>query len=455
MYEKFLQFSKGFVWGSATASYQIEGGDDIDGKGESIWDVFAHEKGHIADGRTGDVACDSYHRYAEDVALMRYMHLGAYRMSLAWSRLFPDGTKQSLNQKGVDYYDRVIDCLLENGIEPYVTLFHWDLPEALQCKGGFASREIVAHFLDYADFVSSHFKGRVKNYMTFNEPWVYSYCGHLYGVHAPGLKDLRTTLSVSHNILLSHAMALPVMKENDAECKVGIVNNLAHVVPASERQEDRDAARRWDLAFNKWYLDPLFKGGYPEEMVSWYGPLMMKGYEKDMDTIAQGKGDFLGVNYYTRRLVAYDGENAHIKARQVYRTILKRAEFEEWEIAPESLYHVLTGLLRDYGSFPLFVSENGTTGKDECVGADGCVHDSYRIDFLRRHFGAAYQAMQEGVDLRGYFVWSLLDNFEWGFGFTKRFGLVYTDFDHQERRTMKDSASFMKAVATDNGFLID
>ncbi len=451
MYKERIVFPEQFAWGTATASYQIEGAPREDGKGKSIWDEFSHTPGKIADSLNGDIACDHYHRYLEDIMLMRYMELKHYRLSLAWPRIFPEGYG-SVNNKGLDFYDRLIDLLLEQGITPWVTLFHWDLPNVLQQQGGFANRKTIDWFCGYADTVTRHLGDRVKNWMTFNEPWVFSFCGHLYGVHAPGLKDIKTTLAVGHNIMTAHGKAVPVIRENVPGAKVGIVNNLAWIEPATEKAEDMDAARRWDLAFNKWFMDPVFGRGYPEEMVSWYGDAMPRIEPGDMEAMAV-KTDFLGINYYTRRLVAYDKNDPHIKAKQVYRAHIPRAEFEEWEINPEALYHVLRNIKLNYGNIPVYVSENGTTCFDK-IDEDGCVHDPIRTEYLRRHFAAAWQAIQEGCDVRGYFVWSFCDNFEWGFGFTKRFGLVYIDYEDGLRRVVKDSGNFMADVSRRNGFIV-
>jgi beta-glucosidase len=353
----------------------------------------------------------------------------------------------------VHFYSRLFDACLESGIIPWVTLFHWDLPAALQEKGGFANRDCVSRFCEYADTVTGFFAGRIKNWITFNEPWVYSICGHLYGVHAPGIKDLPAALSAAHHVLLAHGKSLSIIRSNVPGAKAGIVNNLAWIENAANKTEDIEAARRWDLAFNRWFMDPLFGKGYPEEMASWYGRDMPDIKTGDLSVIA-GAMDFLGVNYYTRRLVTWDPEDRHIKAKQVYRPHIKRAEFEEWEWHPEGLYKILTNIKEQYGNIPVYITENGTTCADS-ITPDGCVHDPERVEFLRRHFAAAWQAIKEGCDVRGYFVWSLYDNFEWGFGFTKRFGIVYIDRKNNLRRIVKDSGYFIADVYANNGFLVD
>ncbi|MDR0503816.1 MAG: beta-glucosidase [Treponema sp.] len=461
MYTEFLSFPRDFAWGTATASYQIEGAVNEDGRGKSIWDTFSHIKGNTADGETGDIACDHYRRYQEDVRLMRGLGIKNYRCSIAWPRIIPSGNGASsrcgvsgnVNQKGLDFYDRLFDGCLENGITPWVTLFHWDLPQTLQDKGGFANRDCAGYFCDYTDKVTSHFGDRIKNWITINEPWVYSFCGHLYGVHAPGVRDTGAALSVAHNVLLAHGMSLPIIRKNVPGAKAGIANNIAWVESAGSRQEDTEAAKRWDMAFNRWFTDPLFGKGYPEEMVRWYGKNMPGIKDGDFDHIACPM-DFLAVNYYTRRLVAHDETDSHIKAKQVYRPHIQRQEFEEWENFPEGLYRALVDIKERYGDIPVYITENGASCHDKISG-DGCVHDPARVEYLRRHFAAAWQAIKDGCDLRGYFVWSLYDNLEWGFGFTKRFGFVYIDRENNLKRIVKDSGHFIASVYEKNGFTVD
>ncbi len=451
MYSEFLKFPEQFVWGAATAAYQIEGAHDADGKGPSIWDTFSHSPGAIADGKNGDTAVDHYRRFGEDIALMAHLGLRHYRLSLSWPRILPEGSGR-VEPRGLDFYDRLADALLSAGITPWVTLYHWDLPQALQDRGGWGNRDTAAAFLEYADAATRRLGDRVKNWMTFNEPWVASICGNLYGAHAPGLKDVATTLAAAHGMLLAHGKSVPVLRANVPNARVGIVNNLAWVEPAGGSEEDRAAARRWDGAFNRWYMDPLFKGAYPQDMLDWFGPLAPEIRGGDLEAMA-APTDFFGLNYYTRRLVAHDRDDRFIRAKQVYRPYAYRAEFEEFEDWPEALYRVLIRLKEEYGNLPVYVTENGTTTAD-VLGDDGCVHDPVRVDYLRRHFAAAHQALAEGCDLRGYFVWSLVDNFEWGFGFSKRFGLVYVDYEDALRRIPKDSARFYADVIRRNGFTV-
>lgn len=451
MYSEVLVFPKNFVWGTATASYQIEGGVHENGRGPSIWDIFSHTHGKIADGSTGDVAVDHYHRYAEDINLMRMLGLQHYRLSIGWPRIVPDESGK-IEQRGLDFYDRLIDTLLEAGITPYTTLYHWDLPFWLQQKGGWANRETVDAFLNYTKTVVQSLSDRVHNWITLNEPWVAAFCGNVSGVHAPGITDVKTALQVAHNMLLAHGKAVNLIKEEASDAKVGIANNLAWVESATSKSEDVLAAQRWDDAYNRWFMDPLFKGSYPEQLVEYYGPFMPTILDGDMEVIASPM-DFLGLNYYTRRLVIHDVDDGFIEAKQVYRSHVKRSEFEEFEIWPEGLYKVLVRIKEEYTELPIYITENGTTLMDE-LSEDGCVHDPDRVSYLREHFAAVHQAIVEGCNVNGFFVWSFVDNFEWGFGYTKRFGIVYVDHNDNLRRIPKDSAHFLSQVLRSNSLLV-
>ena len=452
----FLTFPKDFAWGTATAAYQIEGAWNLDGKGESVWDRFSSDPSHIADGQPGTVTCDHYHRFADDFALMAKLGLKHYRLSLAWARILPQGTG-AVNEAGLKFYDRLFASLKENGITPWVTLFHWDLPQALQDKGGWANRTTVDAFVAYTDLVTKRYAGQVKHWITINEPWVHSFCGHQFGVHAPGLKDLKTTLAVAHHLMLAHGRAVPVIRANVSGAQVGLSNNLDWIEPASDRPEDHAAAQRHDGAFNRWFLDPLFKASYPQDMVDWYGPLMPDVRTGDLKEMS-APTDFLGANYYTRRLMAHDPAGrgtegrTFLAAKQVYRSFVPRGHFDEWEIFPEGLYRLMVRLKQDYGNPSLIITENGTTLPDE-VGADGMVHDGTRIRYLARHAAALHDAIADGVKMKGYFVWSFMDNYEWGFGFTKRFGLVHVDYATQTR-TIKDSGYWYAETVRRNGFPI-
>ena len=449
--ETFLEFPAGFTWGTATSAYQVEGGWDADGKGESIWDRFASDPAHIADGKSGAVACDHYRRFRADFDLMASLHLSNYRFSLSWPRIVPDGGG-AINEAGLDFYDRLVDAMLERGIRPFATLYHWDLPSALQDRGGWADRENVHAFARYAEIAAHRLGDRVKDWMTHNEPWVVAFCGHLFGVHAPGLRDLGTALAAAHGILLSHGLAVPAIRAACAGARVGIAHNLEWVEPASARDEDIAAAARHDGAFNRWFLDPIFGRGYPDDLVRWYEAAAPRLEPGDRELMA-APIDFLGVNYYTRRVIAGDPagrgpERAFLATRQVYWPFAPRADFDEWEIAPEGLYRLLLSVQREYRPPAMWVTENGTSWPDRPE-PDGAVRDLVRIRYLARHTAAVAQAVADGADVRGYFAWSFLDNFEWGFGFTKRFGLVHVDYRTQAR-TVKDSGRWYAKLAAEN-----
>jgi beta-glucosidase len=449
----FLEFPAGFVWGTATSAYQIEGAWNADGKGESIWDRFAADPANIADRSDGRVACDHYHRFRDDFDLIASLHLASYRFSLSWPRIVPDGAGP-VNAAGLDFYDRLVDAMLERGIRPFATLFHWDLPSALQDSGGWTSRHTVDAFARYAELVARRLGDRVKDWMTHNEPWVVAFVGHLFGVHAPGLRDLATALATAHGILVSHGQAVAAIRAGCPGARVGIVHNLEWVEPASDRAEDVAAAARHDGAFNRWFLDPTFGRSYPEDLVAWYGADAPRVQPGDLEAMAAPL-DFLGVNYYTRRVIGHDPAGrgpgrGFLAARQVFWPFVPRADFDEWEIAPEGLYRTLQRVQRAYRPAAMYVTENGTSWPDQ-PGPDGAVHDLVRLRYLARHTAAVRQAIDDGADVRGYFAWSLLDNFEWGFGYTKRFGLVHVNYATQ-RRTVKDSGHWYARLAADNRF---
>lgn len=445
----FLTFPRGFVWGAATASYQIEGAWNEDGKGESIWDRFSHTPGRIADGSTGDVACDHYHRWANDVALMKSLGLQAYRFSIAWPRILPKG-RGRINQPGLDFYNRLVDGLLEAGIAPFVTLYHWDLPQALQDAGGWPSRQTVDAFVEYADVVSAALGDRVKNWITHNEPWCVSILSHQIGEHAPGWRDTGAALRAAHHVLLSHGQAVPVIRANSDGAEVGITLNFEWIDPACGSAYDAALAREGDGRFNRWFLDPLFGRHYPADAVAGYAPYLPDGMSfvqpGDLAQIAAPM-DFLGVNYYTRR-VARD-ETADDNLPQEIFPDRPRTEMD-WEEYPEGLYNLLNRLHFEYGPAKLYVTENGASfsdGPDET----GRVADARRLNYLREHFAASHRAIRNGVPLAGYFVWSLMDNFEWAKGYTQRFGIVWVDYETQQRLP-KDSALWYRQVIADNGF---
>ena len=441
---KSIGFPQDFAWGVATASYQIEGAWDEDGKVESIWDRFSHTPGKVTNGDTGDVACDHYHRWPEDLALMKQIGLNAYRFSIAWPRILPEGRGQ-VNQAGLDFYSRLVDALLEANIEPYVTLYHWDLPQRLQDEGGWPERQIVDSFSEYADVVSRALGDRVKNWITLNEPFVSAVDGYLDGQHAPGIRDQRQALAASHHLLLAHGMSVPLIRNNSTGSRVGITLNLGPQMPASPSVADRARATWLDGFINRWYLDSLVGRGYPQDMLAGFGDAMNFVQAGDLETIAVPL-DFVGVNYYTRHVVRSEAipekENEPVM-------LFPNDEHTEmgWEVYPEGLYLTLGRLHFDYAFPAIYITENGAAFKDQVV--NGQVHDPQRLSYIKRHLRQVQRAIEAGMPVRGYFAWSLLDNFEWAHGYTKRFGLVYVDYETQQR-IPKSSAKWYAQVIQEN-----
>jgi beta-glucosidase len=448
------EFPNDFLWGVATSAYQIEGAWNEEGKGESIWDRFSHTPGNVKNGDTGDIACDHYHRWPEDIGLMKELGLTAYRFSIAWPRIFPQGQGQ-VNQAGLDFYSRLVDGLLAANIIPFATLYHWDLPQALQDRGGWPERATAEAFTEYADLVTRHLGDRVKHWITHNEPWVVAFLGYQQGIHAPGWQDWPAAIKASHHLLLSHGWAVPVIRRNSPEAAVGITLNLSPVFPASPSRADFEAARHHDGHLNRWFLDPLYGRHYPSDIVADYserGYLPPEGMSfvqpGDLDQIAT-KTDFLGINYYMRAVIR--DETAPDNLPQ---TVFQAPESERtdmgWELYPEGLFDILNRVHFDYWPPQIYITENGVSygdGPDET----GRVQDERRLTYLRAHFAAAHRAMAAGVPLAGYFVWSLLDNFEWAEGYSQRFGLIWVDYQTQAR-IPKDSAWWYKKVIAQNGF---
>lgn len=418
------RFPPGFVFGAATAAYQIEGAWDADGKGKSIWDVFC---------RFGDVACDHYNRYRDDVALMAELGLDAYRFSISWPRVIPEGTGP-VNEAGLGFYERLVDALLERGIRPFATLYHWDLPQALQERGGWASPEAPSWFADYATLVAARLGDRVLHWMTLNEPEVIAFAGHAYGGHPPGQRDWELTLRVAHQLHLAHAAAVKALRAERPGCDVGIALNLSPVHPASGSAEDAAAAERLDGAHNRWFLDPVFGRGYPRDLVDWYGPLLPQAAAAEIGEVGDDL-DFLGVNYYTRTIVRA-GDDEPLRLTREEPADVETTEMG-WEVYPDGFRELLLRLDRDYAPAQLYVTENGAAFVDEPNG-DGRVEDEARTRYLARHLAAAADAVEADVPLAGYFAWSLMDNVEWQHGTSKRFGLVAVDYETQ-RRTVKAS----------------
>ena len=442
------QFPENFLWGVATASYQIEGAATEDGRGESIWDRFCATPGKVLNGDSGLVACDHYHRYREDVALMRELGVKAYRFSIAWPRILPDGRGQ-VNPAGLDFYDRLVDTLLDAGIEPFVTLYHWDLPQALQDEiGGWGSRETSYAFANYVDIVSRHLGDRVQNWITLNEPYVSTFMGHEMGRMAPGLKDPRLAWQVSHHLLLGHGLAVPILRANSGpQARVGITLNLTPMYAATASAEDQLAAQIRDGKTNRWFLDPVFKGSYPSDLLTRLGDMAPKTAAADAGIIAVPL-DFLGVNNYYRAIISQGPGGIPDDIKQIRP---EGAEFTEmgWEVYPRGLYDLLTRLHQDYTIPQYFITENGAAFNDT-VSADGHVHDPRRVQYLHDYLLQAQAAIAGGVPLAGYFAWSLMDNFEWAFGYSKRFGIVYIDYPTQ-RRIIKDSGYWYRDTIAANG----
>ena len=423
-------FPPGFRFGAATAAYQVEGAASEDGRGPSIWDTFSHTPGRVANGDTGDVACDHYHRWREDLDLMARLGVESYRFSIGWPRVQPDG-RGAPNRRGVDFYRQLVDGLLERGIEPVATLYHWDLPQALQDAGGWAERDTCERFAEYAGLMAAELGDTVSAWITHNEPWVVSILGYVTGDKAPGDRDWGLGLRVAHHVLLSHGLAVPVLRAGTPDVPVGITMNLSPVW--AESDADRDAATRMDGHLNRWYLDPVLRGSYPPDMVVVYGST---GFVQDGDLATiSAPIDFLGVNYYSPARVRA-GTELPLRAERVPGPGTPTAM--GWEVNAGGLHELLVRLRADYGEIPIHITENGAA-YDDPPPSGGAVDDPERLDYLRTHLGAVARAIADGVDVRRYFAWSLLDNFEWEHGYAKRFGIVHVDFETQER-TPKSSA---------------
>lgn len=434
-------FPENFYWGTATSAYQIEGAVDEDGRGRSIWDTFSHTPGKTFRGETGDVACDHYHRYAEDVSLMRELCLNAYRFSVSWPRVLPEGRGQP-NRAGLDFYNRLVDALLAAGIEPFLTLFHWDLPQALQDRGGFASREIVDAFGEYTAVLANELGDRVTHWITLNEPSVFAFMGHVLGVHAPGIQDPVKAAAVAHHQMLAHARAVEVLR-GLSSAQIGTTLNLTAVEPASHSEGDLEAARYADALQNRTFLDPLFGQGYPAELAELFPAFPVR--DGDLEAIAAPL-DFLGINYYTR-LIASEGRSSPLRFNPVTGPG-KRTEMG-WEVYPKGLRDVLVRVHRDYMPQEIYVTENGAAFEDPAPDEKGRVRDPERVEYVRSHLESVLDAIEGGVPVRGFFYWSLLDNFEWSYGYSKRFGLVYVDYPTQSR-FVKDSGRLFASVARAN-----
>ncbi len=440
-------FPAGFLWGAATSSYQIEGSPLADGAGASIWHRFAHASGNILGGDTGDVACDHYRRWESDVELMKELGLNSYRYSIAWGRVLPEGTGR-VNEKGLDFYRRLTDRLLERGLVPNVTLYHWDLPVALEDRGGWTNRDIASWFADYAQVLFEALGDRVPLWATLNEPWVVVDGGHLHGAHAPGRKGVAAAAAAAHHLLLAHGAAVERYRALGCPHRIGIVLNLEPKDPASDTPEDLAATSRAHTYFNEQFGDAVFLGRYPEGLRELYGAGWREPAIGDLARISTPI-DFLGVNYYTRALTKHDPANAPIGDARV---LPPGAEpmTTGWEFFPQGLARTLCWVKERWGDRPVYVTENGGAYADPAPDAAGRVHDPLRVTCYRENLRACLEAIERGVDLRGYFAWSLMDNLEWAAGYSQRFGLVQVDFATQERR-IKASGEFYRDVIRTNG----
>jgi beta-glucosidase len=465
------RFPEGFVWGTATAAFQIEGAVGEDGRGPSIWDTFTHEPGRIVDGTDADVACDHYHRYAEDVALMADLGLASYRFSIAWPRIVPTGSG-SVNQAGVDFYSRLVDALLARGIDPLATLYHWDLPQPLQDAGGWTNRDTAERFAEYAQVVGAALGDRIRTITTFNEPWCSAFLGYGSGVHAPGVADHASALTAVHHLNLAHGLGAAALRSAlPPTGRVSLTLNLAVVRGASDSDADREAARHVDGLSNRIFLEPVLRGRYPDDVLDDLRHITDWSFIQDGDTATiNAPLDVLGVNYYSPTLVT--AATPELREQASGRWVNDPMGGDDpspfpgsdlafavpqpgphtamgWRIEPGSLAELLLRVNRDYPGVPLMITENGAAFADEPA-ADGQVRDADRIDYLRGHLGAVHEAIGHGVDVRGYYCWSLMDNFEWAWGLSKRFGIVRVDFATGERR-LKDSARWYRDVIAANG----
>ncbi|HUU01440.1 MAG TPA: GH1 family beta-glucosidase [Myxococcota bacterium] len=444
-----IAFPDDFLWGAATSAYQIEGACEAGGKGESIWDRFCHTPGRIKDGSNGDIACDHYHRFREDIALMKKLCLGAYRFSISWPRIFPQGKGVS-NQPGLDFYSNLVDELLQAGIRPCVTLYHWDLPQALQDRGGFSVRDCAGWFGDFANTMVRLLGDRVTFWATLNEPQIFGILGYLIGKHAPGMSDPARYFKACHFINLAHGVGVAAIRAETSRAEVGTVLQFPPIHPVGGSQQDQRAVRVMDGLMNRWYADPVLLGSYPEDMLELFSGLEIPIEEGDLELIHQPL-DFIGLNVYSRFFARHDPRVPLLNAMLDERQRLPGSDYTDygWEVYPEAIYESLVRLKHEYGNPTVYITENGAAYDDPLV--DGRIDDRRRIDYLQSYLAQAHRAMQQGVKVKGYFAWSLLDNFEWHEGYRMRFGLVHVDFESL-RRTVKESGLFYKKLIESGGF---
>ncbi|WP_417724121.1 GH1 family beta-glucosidase [Salipiger sp.] len=431
-------FPEGFLFGAATSSYQIEG-HATGGAGRTHWDDFAATPGNVVRGENGDLACDHYHRFGEDLDLVRDAGFDAYRFSTSWARVLPEG-RGPVNEAGLDYYDRLTDAMLERGLKPCATLYHWELPSPLADLGGWRNRDIAGWFADFTEVVMGRIGDRMHSVAPINEPWCVAWLSHFMGYHAPGLRDIRATARAMHHVLLAHGRAIETMRGLGMS-NLGGVFNMEWSDPADDTAESAEKAKLYDAIYNRWFLGGVFRGAYPDEVLAGLEPHLPTGWQDDFPTIG-AKLDWCGINYYTRKLIAPDpGPWPGLK--EVEGPLPKT--FMDWEICPEGLYRFLTRTARDYtGDLPLYVTENGMAGQDDLRA--GKVDDPHRTDYLDAHLDQVRRAIAEGAPVRGYFIWSLLDNYEWSLGYEKRFGLVHVDFDTLARTPKASYHEVAKAL---------
>lgn len=442
------QFPEGFAWGVATASYQIEGAYDEDGRGETIWDRYCAIPGNVLNGDDGKVACDHYHRYKEDVQLMKSMGIQAYRFSIAWSRILPKGYGE-VNEKGIQFYDRLIDELLKAGIEPYITLYHWDLPQALQDIGGWANPKMPEYFLEYAKIVLNAYGSKVKKWITLNEPYCAAFLGNSEGRQAPGLHDFSTAVRVSYHMYVGHGLVVEYFRKHECEGEIGITLNLMGRYPLTDSPKDIEAAKRADGYLNRWFAEPIIFGKYPQDMIDLYqskGIVLPEFQEEDLRRISQ-KLDFIGLNYYNDFYVKAD-DHAWPLGFKIENPPFIPVNDRNWPVTEDGFLAMLLRMKEEYGIENIYITENGTSFPD-VVSMEGKVEDGGRKDYLHRHLTKLWEAIQKGVNVKGYFQWSLYDNFEWAFGYSSRFGIVYVDF-HTQERIVKESGHWYSQVIKEN-----
>ena len=432
-------FPQDFIFGAATAAYQIEG-HKFGGAGPTHWDTFAAGPGNVIRAENGDLACDHYHRYAEDLDLLKNTSMDAYRFSTSWARVMPDG--RTVNPEGLDYYDRLVDAMLERGLKPFQTLYHWELPSGLADQGGWMNRDTCHYFGDFTDVITDRIGDRVASIATINEPWCVSYLSHFLGHHAPGLRDIRAAARSMHHINLAHGIAMTRLRAKGMD-NCGIVINFDNTEPHDDSAASAKAFATWDAIMNQWFIEAVSKGSYPQAALEGLEPHMPAHWQDDMAEISQPI-DFLGVNYYMRRTVAADPDVVwpHIRSLEGPGDKTQMG----WEIYPEGLKKVLTRLARDYvGDLPIYVTENGMAWDDHVE--NGAVFDPVRLQFVSDHVNAAKDAIAEGVNVKGFFYWSLLDNYEWAFGYEKRFGMVHVDFETLKRTPKASYHALKSAIA--------